>query len=95
MSLLFDRPVFILMLNREQMECFWERKQRDWPQETGLYIETCFDNRRLLYTTLFLLALVIALGKLAWGSWDVVFGAKSFFVAIPILVLTVISSRDC
>jgi hypothetical protein len=34
---------------------------------------------------------VVAGGKLFWGSWEVVFGAGSFIVALPMLVLTMLS----
>jgi hypothetical protein len=34
---------------------------------------------------------VILGGKLVWNSWEVVFGAGSFFVAIPMLVMMAIT----
>jgi hypothetical protein len=77
------------------MKYFRATYQRKWPKERGLYIETCFDTTRLLCTTLVLLILVTVLGRLAWGSWDIVFGAGSFCVAIPMLVLTALSYPDC
>jgi hypothetical protein len=77
------------------MKYFGAKHQQNWMERRGLYIETCFDTTRLLRITLILLILVIILGKLAWGSWDIVFGAGSFFVAIPILVLTTLSYTDC
>ena len=77
------------------MKYFCETRQQNWLKMRGLYIETCFDTTRLLRTTLILLVLVVIFGKLAWGSWDIVFGAGSFFVAIPILVLTTLSYTDC
>lgn len=77
------------------MKYFGAMHQQHWSTARGLYIETCFDTTRLLRTTLILLILVIILGKLAWGSWDIVFGAGSFFIAIPILVLTTLSYTDC
>ena len=77
------------------MKYFGATHQQHWSKKRGLYIETCFDTTRLLCTTLILLILVIILGKLAWGSWDIVFGAGSFFIAIPILVLVTLSYTDC
>jgi hypothetical protein len=83
------------MLNREYMKGFRGMHPQYWEERRGHYIETCFDTTRLLCTTIILLILVIILGKLAWGSWDIVFGAGSFFVAIPMLVLTALSYTNC
>jgi hypothetical protein len=34
---------------------------------------------------------VISGGKLVWNSWEVVFGAGSFIVAIPMLVMAAVT----
>jgi hypothetical protein len=33
-------------------------------------------------------------GKLVWNSWEIVFGAGSFFVAIPMLAMAAITYSD-
>jgi hypothetical protein len=37
---------------------------------------------------------VVLGGKLVWDSWEIVFGAGSFFVAIPMLVMAVITFSE-
>jgi hypothetical protein len=37
---------------------------------------------------------VIFGGKLVWNSWEVVFGAGSFIVAIPMLAMTAITYSE-
>jgi hypothetical protein len=38
-----------------------------------------------------ILICVVAVGKLFWGTWEIVFGAGSFFVALPMLALSLLS----
>ena len=57
----------------------------------GLYIETTWDLLKPLCVCLALLIPVVVASKIFWGSWEVTFGAGSFFVALPMLALTVLS----
>lgn len=40
------------------------------------------------------LGILLSVEKLFWGSWEVTFGAGSFIVALPMLVLTVPNYYD-
>ncbi|KAF5845595.1 hypothetical protein GGP41_009380 [Bipolaris sorokiniana] len=60
----------------------------------GLYVETAWCPRKCLYVFLGVLFSVVTGGKLFWGSWEVTFSAGSFIVALPMLVLTVLSYYD-
>jgi hypothetical protein len=40
-----------------------------------------------------LAALVLLVGKLIWGTWEITFAAGAFFIALPMLVLAVFSFR--
>ncbi|USP82663.1 hypothetical protein yc1106_09937 [Curvularia clavata] len=68
--------------------------QTRYLQLDGLYIETTWDPIKCLYVFLGLLICAVVLGKLCWGSWEITFGAGSFLVALPMLVLTVFSYYD-
>jgi hypothetical protein len=57
----------------------------------GLYAKETWKIRRCLYISGALVVLVILGGKFIWGTWEIVFGAGSFFVAVPMLILTVLS----
>ena len=41
-----------------------------------------------------ILLCVVAGGKLYWGTWEIVFGAGSFFIALPMLALTLLSHYE-
>lgn len=60
----------------------------------GLYVETKLDRIRCLSVFLGILLCVIAGGRLVWGTWEIVFGAGSFLVALPMLVLTLLSHYE-
>lgn len=60
----------------------------------GLYVETKLDRIRCVYVFLGILLCVTAGGRLVWGTWEIVFGAGSFFVALPMLVLTLLSHYE-
>jgi hypothetical protein len=55
-----------------------------------LYVETAWDPIKCLYVFLGILICVVAGGRLLWGSWEITFGAGSFIVALPMLVLAVL-----
>jgi hypothetical protein len=57
----------------------------------GLYVETKLDRIRCVYVFLGILLCVIAGGRLVWSTWEIVFGAGSFFVALLMLALTLLS----
>lgn len=77
------------------MKLYAKGPQRDWSERQGLYVETCFDGFKAVCSALALLIMVILLGKMTWGSWDVVFGAGSLSVAVPVLMLALFSYSDC
>lgn len=77
------------------MKHYAQGHQREWRECRGLYVETCFDGLKAALSALALLIIVLVVGMMVWGSWNIVFGAGSFFVTIPILVLTVFSYSDC
>jgi hypothetical protein len=60
----------------------------------GLYVETKLDRIRCVYVFLGILLCVIAGGRLVWGTWEIVFGAGSFLVALPMLLLTLLSHYE-
>lgn len=60
----------------------------------GVYVETARCARKCLYVFLCSLLLVVIGGKFFWGSWEVMFGAGSFIIALPMLVLMVFSYHD-
>ncbi|XP_014550299.1 hypothetical protein COCVIDRAFT_43137 [Bipolaris victoriae FI3] len=70
------------------------RPQNRYLELGGLYVETAWCPRKCLYAFLGILFSVLTGGKLFWGSWEVIFGAGSFIVALPMLVLTVLSCYD-
>jgi hypothetical protein len=70
------------------------RPQNRYLELDGLYVETAWCPRKCLYVFLGILLSVVIGGKLFWGSWEVTFGAGSFIVALPMLVLTVLSHYD-
>jgi hypothetical protein len=41
-----------------------------------------------------LMIFVVLGGKLVWNSWEIVFGAGSFFVAIPMLAMMAITFTE-
>lgn len=57
----------------------------------GLYVETVWSVSRCIYVFISLLLSVIGGEKLIWGSWETIFGAGSFIVALPMLALTALS----
>jgi hypothetical protein len=57
----------------------------------GLYVRTRLNISRGICMCVGLTLFVILGGKLVWNSWEVVFGAGSFFVAIPMLVMMAIT----
>jgi hypothetical protein len=57
----------------------------------GLYVETAWCPKKCLFVFLGILLSVVTGGKIFWGSWEITFGAGSFIVALPMLVLTVLS----
>jgi hypothetical protein len=60
----------------------------------GLYVKEGWKIKRCFCIFGTLLVLVLFGGKLIWGSWEVVFGAGSFFIAVPMLVLAGLSYSD-
>lgn len=60
----------------------------------GLYEETAWDISRFFYVFVGIVLIVIIGGKLIWRSWDIVFGAGSFCVAVPMLFLAAITYHD-
>jgi hypothetical protein len=60
----------------------------------GLYISTRINIRRGIYIFVVLMLFVVLGGKLVWDSWEIVFGAGSFFVAIPMLVMAAITLSE-
>jgi hypothetical protein len=67
------------------------RQQNRYLKLNGLYVETVWSVSRCMSVFAVLLLCVVAGGKLIWGSWEIVFGAGSFFVTLPMLVLTALS----
>ena len=53
--------------------------------------KTLWCPKKCLYVFLGILLSVVTGGKFFWGSWEVIFGAGSFIVALSMLVLTVLS----
>jgi hypothetical protein len=60
----------------------------------GLYISTRINIRRGICMFIVLMLSVVLGGKLVWDSWEIVFGAGSFFVAIPMLAMAVITFSE-
>ncbi|KAH7062158.1 hypothetical protein B0J12DRAFT_227971 [Macrophomina phaseolina] len=57
----------------------------------GLHIRETWKVERICAVAAVLVAVVVMAGKVFWASWEVVFGAGSFFVAVPMLILAVLS----
>jgi hypothetical protein len=57
----------------------------------GLYLSTRLNISRGICVLSGLVILVVLGGKLVWNSWEVVFGAGSFLVAIPMLAMAAIT----
>jgi hypothetical protein len=57
----------------------------------GLYVKTRLNIRKGICMCVGLTLFVVLGGKLVWNSWEVVFGAGSFFVAIPMLVMMAVT----
>lgn len=57
----------------------------------GLYIETQWDWIRWIGVFMCIILCTVAVGKLVWNSWEVVFGAGSFMITLPMLALTAMS----
>lgn len=70
------------------------RPQNRYLELDGLYVETAWCPRKCLCVFLGILLSVVIGGKIFWGSWEVVFGAGSFIVALPMLLLTVLNYYD-
>jgi hypothetical protein len=49
--------------------------------------------KRCVYVFGTLTVLVLLAGKLIWGTWEITFAAGAFFIALPMLVLAVLSFR--
>ncbi|KAJ5059265.1 hypothetical protein J3E74DRAFT_346147 [Bipolaris maydis] len=61
----------------------------------GLYVETAWCPVKSLIAFLStLFSSVIIGGIFFWGSWEIIFGAGSFILALLMLVLTVLSRYD-
>lgn len=60
----------------------------------GLHIQESWKVERICTIGVFLIAMVVLVGRVVWGSWDIVFGAGSFLVAVPMLILAIISYDD-
>jgi hypothetical protein len=57
----------------------------------GLFLKTRLITSKGIFICVGLIAFVILGGKLVWNSWEIVFGAGSFIVAIPMLAMTAIT----
>jgi hypothetical protein len=57
----------------------------------GLFLRTRLNISKGICISLGLILFVVLGGKLVWNSWEIVFGAGSFVVAIPMLAMTVIT----
>lgn len=65
---------------------------RDWDLH-GLYVEESVDLRKFLYVSCTLVGMALAIGKLIWTGWEIVFGAGSFLIALAMLTLTLLGYR--
>ncbi|EUC41909.1 hypothetical protein COCMIDRAFT_39991 [Bipolaris oryzae ATCC 44560] len=73
-------------------ELDWSRNQI---QLEGLYVETAWCPIKSLVACLGILFSSVAIGRsFFWGSWEVIFGAGSFIIALLMLVLTILSRYD-
>ncbi|KAH6637809.1 hypothetical protein C7974DRAFT_374445 [Boeremia exigua] len=70
------------------------RPQNRYLELHGLYVETAWCPRKCLCVFLGILLSVVIGGKVFWGSWEIIFGAGSFIVALLMLVLTVLNLYD-
>jgi hypothetical protein len=57
----------------------------------GLFLRTRLNTSKGICFFVVLTLSVILGGKLVWNSWEIVFGAGSFVVAIPMLAMTAIT----
>jgi uncharacterized integral membrane protein len=70
------------------------RPQNRYLELDGLYVETAWCPRKCLCVFLGIFSSVVIGGKLVGVSWEVIFGAGSFIVALLMLILTVLSWYD-
>jgi hypothetical protein len=71
-----------------------EFRQNRYLSLNGLYLKTRFNISRGIYVFVGLMIFVVLGGKLVWNSWEIVFGAGSFFVAIPMLAMMAITFTE-
>ncbi|OAL05398.1 hypothetical protein IQ06DRAFT_68332 [Phaeosphaeriaceae sp. SRC1lsM3a] len=71
----------------------FQPQNRDLSLE-GLYLRTRLNISKGIFVCVGLILLTILGGKLIWNSWEIVFGAGSFIVAIPMLAMTAITFFD-
>lgn len=60
----------------------------------GLYVRTRLNMKRFTCAFAALVLFVVFGGKLVWNSWELVFGAGSFIVAVPMLAMMAITHFD-
>jgi len=60
----------------------------------GLYVRTRLNKDRCICAFASLVLFVVLGGKLVWNSWELVFGAGSFIVAVPMLAMMAITHFD-